>query len=44
MPYIGNTAGNRFVASKSATQFSGNGSTTAFTLEHSVASDEDILV
>ena len=44
MPYIGNTAGNRFVASKSATRLSGNGSTTAFTLEHSVASDEDILV
>ena len=44
MPYLGNTAGNRFVASKAATQFSGDGSTTAFTLEHSVASDEDILV
>jgi len=44
MPYIGNTTGNRFVASKPATQFSGDGSTTAFTLEHSVASDEDILV
>tara|TARA_Y100000816_G_scaffold128206_1_gene90335 strand:+ start:69 stop:1667 length:1599 start_codon:yes stop_codon:yes gene_type:complete len=44
MPYIGNITGNRFVASKPATQFSGDGSTTAFTLEHSVASDEDILV
>ena len=44
MPYLGNTAGNRFVASKAATQFSGDGSTTAFTLEHSVGSDEDILV
>ena len=44
MPYIGNTAGNRFVASKAATQLSGNGSNTTFTLEHSVASDEDILV
>ena len=44
MPYIGNTAGNRFVASKAATQFSGDGSTTAFTLEHAVGSDEDILV
>ena len=44
MPYLGNTAGNRFVASKAATQFSGDGSTTAFTLEHAVGSDEDILV
>jgi hypothetical protein len=44
MPYIGNTAGNRFVASKAATQFSGDGSNTGFTLEHSVGSDEDILV
>tara|TARA_Y100000816_G_C26073992_1_gene565167 strand:+ start:407 stop:1465 length:1059 start_codon:yes stop_codon:yes gene_type:complete len=44
MPYLGNTAGNRFVAAKAATQFSGDGSTTAFTLEHSVGSDEDILV
>ena len=26
MPYLGNTAGNRFVASKAATQFSGDGS------------------
>ena len=44
MPYIGNTAGNRFVASKAASVYSGNGSTTAFTLEHAVGSDEDILV
>ena len=44
MPYIGNTAADRFVAAKAATQFSGDGSTTAFTLEHAVGSDEDILV
>tara|TARA_A100001037_G_scaffold206095_1_gene184310 strand:+ start:2208 stop:3245 length:1038 start_codon:yes stop_codon:yes gene_type:complete len=44
MPYIGNTAGNRFVASQAATRLSGNGSAVAFTLEHSVSSDEDILV
>jgi hypothetical protein len=44
MPYIGNAAGNRFVASKAASVYSGNGSTTAFTLEHAVGSDEDILV
>jgi hypothetical protein len=44
MPYLGNTAGNRFVAPKAATQFSGDGSTTAFTLDHAVGSDEDILV
>jgi hypothetical protein len=44
MPYIGNASANRFVASKAATQFSGDGSTTVFTLDHSVGSDEDILV
>ena len=44
MPYIGNTAANRFVASKAASVFSGDGSTTAFTLAHGVGSDEDILV
>jgi len=44
MPYLGNTAANRFVASKAATQFSGDGSETAFTLDHAVGSDEDILV
>ena len=44
MPYIGNTAANRFVASKAASVYSGDGSTTAFTLEHSVGADEDILV
>jgi hypothetical protein len=44
MPYIGNEVGNRFVASKAASVYSGNGSTTAFTLEHDVGSDEDILV
>ena len=44
MPYIGNTAANRFVASKSASVFSGDGSNTGFTLDHSVGSDEDILV
>ena len=44
MPYIGNTAANRFVAPKAATRLSGNGSTVAFTLEHAVGSDEDILV
>ena len=44
MPYIGNTSANRFVASKAASVFSGDGSTTAFTLDHGVGSDEDILV
>jgi len=44
MAYIGNSPANRFVASKAATQFSGDGSTTAFTLDHAVGSDEDILV
>ena len=44
MPYLGNTAGNRFVASKAATQHSGDGSTTVFPLDHAVGSDEDILV
>lgn len=44
MPYIGPPSPNRFVSTKAATQFSGDGSTTAFTLDHAVASDEDILV
>ena len=44
MPYIGNTAADKFVAAKAATQFSGDGSATAFTLDHAVGSDEDILV
>ena len=44
MAYIGNPPANRFVSPKAATQFSGDGSTTAFTLDHAVGSDEDILV
>ena len=44
MAYIGNDPSNRFVAPKAASVFSGDGSTTAFTLDHSVGSDEDILV
>ena len=44
MPYIGNSPANRFVAPKAASVFSGDGSTTAFTLDHAVGSDEDILV
>ena len=44
MPYIGPPAPNRFVAPKAASVFSGDGSTTAFTLDHAVGSDEDILV
>jgi len=44
MPYIGNASANRFVAPKAASVFSGDGSTTAFTLDHAVGSDEDILV
>ena len=44
MAYIGNPPANRFVAPKAASVFSGDGSTTAFTLDHAVGSDEDILV
>ena len=44
MAYIGNDPSNRFVAPKGASVFSGDGSTTAFTLDHAVGSDEDILV
>ena len=44
MPYIGPPALDRFVAPKAASVFSGDGSTTAFTLDHAVGSDEDILV
>ncbi len=41
MPYIGNEVGNRFVASKAASVYSGNGSTTAFTGEHAGGAEED---
>ena len=44
MPYIGNPTVDRFVTPRAASVFSGDGSTTAFTLDHSVGSDEDILV
>ena len=44
MPYIGSDPSNRFVAPKAASVFSGDGSTTAFTLDNAVGSDEDILV
>ena len=44
MAYIGIPAVDRFTATKAASVYSGNGSTTAFTLEHSVGADEDILV
>jgi hypothetical protein len=44
MPYIGNPAVDRFTATKTASVYSGDGSTVAFTLEHSVGADEDILV
>ena len=44
MPYIGNTSPSRFVSNRAASVYSGDGSTTAFTLEHSVGADEDILV
>jgi hypothetical protein len=44
MPYIGTPAVDRFTSTKSASVFSGDGSTTAFTLDHAVGSDEDILV
>ena len=44
MPYIGTPAVDRFTSTKAASVFSGDGSTTAFTLDHAVGSDEDILV
>ena len=44
MRYIGTPAVDRFVSTKAASVFSGDGSTTAFTLDHAVGSDEDILV
>jgi hypothetical protein len=44
MAYIGNPPANRFVAPKAASVHSGNGILTDFTLDHSVGSDEDILV
>jgi hypothetical protein len=44
MPYLGNPAVDRFTSTKAASVYSGDGSTVAFTLEHAVGSDEDILV
>ena len=44
MAYIGNTAASRFVSNRAASVFSGDGSAVVFTLEQSVAQDEDILV
>ena len=44
MAYIGTPEVDRFTASKTATQFSGNGSAVDFTLDHSVGSPEDIFV
>jgi len=44
MAYIGSTPPSRFVSNRAVTQFSGNGSTVAFTLEQAVVQDEDILV
>jgi hypothetical protein len=44
MPYLGNEAAEKFVSKPAVDQFSGDGSTTAFTLSFPVASDQDILV
>ena len=44
MPYIGNTSPTRFVSNRAASVYSGDGSTTAFTLEQVVTQDEDVLV
>ena len=44
MPYIGNTSPSRFVSNRAASVYSGDGSTTAFTLEQTVAQDEDVLI
>ena len=44
MPYIGNPTVDRFVTPRAASVFSGDGSTTAFTLDEAVGTDEDILV
>ena len=44
MPYLGNEAAEKFVSKPAVDHFSGDGSTTAFTLSFPVASDQDILV
>ena len=44
MAYIGNSSPSRFVSNRAASVYSGNGSTTDFTLEQAVAQDEDVLV
>jgi len=44
MPYLGNEAAEKFVSKPAVDHFSGDGSTTVFTLSFPVASDQDILV
>ena len=44
MAYIGNSSPSRFVSNRAASVYSGNGSTTDFTLDQAVVQDEDILV
>ena len=44
MPYLGNPAQQRFSSPRAASVYSGDGSTTAFTLEEVVSTDEDVLV
>ena len=44
MPYLGNEVAEKFVSKPAVDHFSGDGSTTVFTLSFPVASDQDILV
>jgi|5B_taG_2_1085324.scaffolds.fasta_scaffold63993_2 hypothetical protein len=44
MAYIGNSSPSRFVSNRAASVYSGDGTTTDFTLEQAVVQDEDILV
>jgi len=44
MPYLGNEVAEKFVSKPAVDHFSGDGSTTAFTLTFPVGADQDILV
>ena len=44
MPYLGNISANRFASTPATKRFSGNGSTTSFTLDTAASADQEILV
>ena len=44
MAYLGNIAANRFASTPATKRFSGDGSTTSFTLDTAASADQEILV